>query len=162
MKNCCRWRSRLQPLNDKISTIISFIAHLSVCSIFTKLFLSPCLQLLISSNNSFPLLLFLSSQNQYFGLCCGDDMPSHHSSLLILGFLFYASLVTSFVLTVPFVQCSSCLPDIFLWTLCTWYTVHHISSESFFNLSSFPQNNVTKRLSFLIITSIPNSFLSIL
>ena len=38
LKNRRRWRSRLQPLNERIPTIIYFIAHLSVCSIFTKLF----------------------------------------------------------------------------------------------------------------------------
>ena len=34
----CRWHSQLQLLNDRIPTIINFIAHLSVRSIFPQLF----------------------------------------------------------------------------------------------------------------------------
>ena len=117
MKKKRRWRSRLQPLNDRISP--------PVCSLyFHQAFLSPCLQLLTSSNNSFLLLIFLSCQNQYCGLCCGDDMPCHHSSLLILRFLFYASLGTSFC-----VDCSVCSA--------LQLSVRHISSDTTFLLNPF-------------------------
>ena len=74
-------------------------------------------------------------------------MPSYQSALLILGFSLKIYMAPAFVLTITFVECSSCLPDVFLWALCTRDAVHNISAESLLNLSPFFLYNVLESFS---------------